>query len=132
MARGRFGEHLKRERELREVSLEELSKATRISNRFLQALENEEWEKLPGGVFGHGFVRSIARYLGLSEEALLGEYDSARAEKSLAIPPKPAAPIPSPPKWNPAAAALIGLLLLVACFFISTYACHHFYYYPTP
>jgi len=125
MARGRFGEHLKRERELREVSLEELSKATRISNRFLQALENEEWEKLPGGVFGHGFVRSIARYLGLSEEALLGEYDSARAEKSLPIPPKPAAPIPPPPKWIPAAAALIGLLLLVACFYIARYAWHH-------
>lgn len=126
MARGRFGEHLKRERELREVSLDELSKATRISNRFLQALENEEWEKLPGGVFGHGFVRSIARYLGLSEEALLGEYDSARAEKSLTAPPKPVEPIPSPPKWIPAAAAaLIGLLLLVACFYLARYAWHH-------
>src|SRR5207245_6686197 len=75
MAKGKFGERLKRERELREVSLDELSKATRISNRFLQALENEDWGKLPGGVFGHGFVRSIARYLGLAEEALLGEYD---------------------------------------------------------
>src|SRR5690348_2499599 len=82
MARGKFGEHLKRERELREVSLDELSKATRISNRFLQALENEDWGKLPGGVFGHGFVRSIARYLGLSEEALLGEYDLARADNA--------------------------------------------------
>ena len=89
MARGKFGEHLKRERELREVSLDELSKATRISNRFLQALENEDWGKLPGGVFGHGFVRSIARYLGLSEEALLGEYDLARAEKLPPTAPKP-------------------------------------------
>src|SRR6266403_2115993 len=51
MARGNFGERLKREREMREVSLEELTKATRISTRFLLALENEDWEKLPGGVF---------------------------------------------------------------------------------
>jgi len=81
MARGQFGERLKRERDLREVSMDELSKSTRISSRFLQALENEDWEKLPGGVFGHGFVRTIARYLGLDEEALISEYDSARAEK---------------------------------------------------
>src|SRR5256885_1146990 len=73
MAKGNFGERLKRERELREVSMEELTKATRISARFVQALENEDWAKLPGGVFGHGFVRTIARYLGLNEEALLGE-----------------------------------------------------------
>src|SRR5437879_5079754 len=100
MARGKFGERLKRERELREVSLDELSKATRISNRFLLALENEDWGKLPGGVFGHGFVRSIARYLGLSEEALLGEYDSARAENLPSTPPKPEQPIPSWEGWK--------------------------------
>ena len=70
MARGNFGERLKRERELREVTLEEITSATRIGPRFLEALENEEWEKLPGGVFNRGFVRSIARYLGLDEEAI--------------------------------------------------------------
>jgi cytoskeletal protein RodZ len=123
MARGKFGEHLKRERELREVSLDELSKATRISNRFLQALENEDWGKLPGGVFGHGFVRSIARYLGLSEEVLLGEYDLARAEKLPATAPKAEEPIPSPSKWIPAAMVLLGgLILLVLFFFGARYA----------
>jgi len=122
MARGKFGEHLKRERELREVTLDELSKATRISNRFLQALENEEWGKLPGGVFGHGFVRSIARYLGLSEEALLGEYDLARAEKLPATVSKPEQPIPSPAKWLPAAIVLGGLVLLILLFFGARYA----------
>src|SRR5207253_2352679 len=89
MARGKFGERLKRERELREVSLDELSKATRISNRFVEALENEDWAKLPGGVFGHGFVRTIARYLGLSEEALLGEYDLAAPNTRLRLSPNP-------------------------------------------
>ena len=80
MAKGTFGERLKRERELREVKFEEVASATRIAPRFLEALENEQWEKLPGGVFGRGFVRSIARYLGLSEENLLSEYDLARGE----------------------------------------------------
>jgi len=124
MARGKFGERLKRERELREVSLDELSKATRISNRFLQALENEDWAKLPGGVFGHGFVRSIARYLGLSEESLLGEYDLARAENLPPAPSKPVDPIPSPPKWVPVGALLGGLVFLVAVFSIAKYGWH--------
>ena len=71
MAKGTFGERLKRERELREVPLNEIATATRIAPKFLEALENEQWQKLPGGIFGRGFVRSIARYLGLSEEDLL-------------------------------------------------------------
>ena len=69
-----FGEHLKREREMRGVSLEEISVATRIAPRFLEALENEQWEQLPGGVFNRGFIRSVARYLGLDEDSLVAEY----------------------------------------------------------
>jgi cytoskeleton protein RodZ len=124
MARGDFGERLKRERELREVSMEELTKATRISTRFVEALENEDWAKLPGGVFGHGFVRTIARYLGLNEEALLGEYDSARAEHLPTPLLKPEERIPSPPKWLPAAAVLVVLLLFAGLFFAVRYAWH--------
>jgi len=126
MAKGNFGERLKRERELREVSMDELTKATRISARFVQALENEDWAKLPGGVFGHGFVRTIARYLGLNEEALLGEYDSARAEHSPPPSAKPEERIPAPPKWLPAAVVLMALLLFVGFFFTVRYVWHRF------
>ena len=70
MTKGSFGELLKRERELREVTLNEVTVATRIPPRFLEAFEREDWEKLPGGVFNRGFVRAIARYLGLDEENL--------------------------------------------------------------
>ena len=121
MARGNFGERLKREREMREVSLEELTKATRISTRFLLALENEDWEKLPGGVFGHGFVRTIARYLGLDEESLLGEYDMARGGQATAEPAKPEERIPSPPKWVPVAAVFVVFLIVIALFYAGRY-----------
>lgn len=77
MTKSTFGEHLKREREMRGVSLQEISAATRISTRFLDALENEQWERLPGGVFNRGFVRSVAHFLGLDEEALIAEYAEA-------------------------------------------------------
>ena len=126
MARGNFGERLKRERELREVSMDELTKATRISARFVQALENEDWEKLPGGVFGHGFVRTIARYLGLNEEALLSEYDLARADHLAAAPPKVEERIPSPPKWLPVAAVVILLLFVVGLLYAGRYGWHRF------
>jgi cytoskeleton protein RodZ len=126
MARGNFGERLKRERELREVSMDELTKATRISTRFVEALENEDWAKLPGGVFGHGFVRTIARYLGLNEEALLGEYDLARADHLAAAPPKVEERIPSPPKWLPVVAVLILLLFLVGLFYAGRYGWHRY------
>ena len=112
MAKGTFGERLRRERELREVSLEEVSTATRISSRFLQALENEDWSRLPGGIFGRGFVRTIARYVGLSEESLLADYDLARGENLNTPPPKPEERIPSPPKWIPIA-ILLGIILLL-------------------
>ncbi|MBI1750833.1 MAG: helix-turn-helix domain-containing protein [Acidobacteria bacterium] len=74
MTHGVFGERLKREREMRGVGLEEISAATRISTRFLAALENERWHELPGGVFNRGFIRAVARYLGLDEESLVAEY----------------------------------------------------------
>jgi len=122
MAKGNFGERLKREREMREVSLNELTKATRISERFLEALENEQWDRLPGGVFGRGFIRTIARYLGLDEESLLAEYDLARSDQAQPATPKPEERIPSPPKWMPFV-ALLGIAAIVAgLFYAGLYA----------
>jgi cytoskeleton protein RodZ len=69
-----FGDHLRREREMRGVTIEEVAAATRISARFLEAIENEQWDRLPGGAFNRGFIRSVARYLGLDEESMVAEY----------------------------------------------------------
>jgi cytoskeleton protein RodZ len=77
-----FGESLRREREMRGVSLEEISAATKISIRFLQAIENEELSKLPGGIFTRSFVRTYARYLGLDEERVLADCQLAGQPKA--------------------------------------------------
>ncbi|HEX2714692.1 MAG TPA: helix-turn-helix transcriptional regulator [Candidatus Acidoferrales bacterium] len=84
MAKGTFGENLKREREMRGVSLDEISAATRIGTRLLRALEDEQWDRLPGGVFNRGFVRAVGRFLGLDEENLLAEYTLATNDQSAA------------------------------------------------
>jgi cytoskeleton protein RodZ len=96
MTTGTFGESLKRERELRSVTLEEISAATRIATRFLKAIESEEWDQLPGGVFNRGFVRAVARYLGLDEENTVAEY-------TLAVGDRPSVPVwtGSPPVVTP-------------------------------
>jgi len=72
-----LGANLKRERELRGISLEEISKATKISARLLAALEAERFEVLPGGIFRKSFLKSYAKYLGMNEEQVLHEYTLA-------------------------------------------------------
>lgn len=117
MSKGTFGDCLKREREMREVSLEEICAATRIGTRFLEAMENEEWEKLPGGIFNRGFVRSVARYLGLDEETMLAEYDLARSHNSPPVVPQATESIPhSFPKWIPILFVLLLAALIAAGF----------------
>jgi cytoskeleton protein RodZ len=126
MTKGSFGELLKRERELREVTLNEVTVATRIPPRFLEAFEREDWEKLPGGVFNRGFVRAIARYLGLDEENLLSEYDLAYGEQRPAMAALAEDPIPSPPKWALAGVGVAILLLLVGVVWGSVYGWHRY------
>ncbi len=77
---GAFGERLRKEREQRNLSLEDISQATKISARSLRALEAEDFAKLPGGVFNRGFVRAYARQLGVDEESLITLYLDATGE----------------------------------------------------
>jgi cytoskeleton protein RodZ len=126
MAKGNFGEHLKRERDMREVTLAELTAGTRIGPRFLEAIENEEWEKLPGGSFTRGFVRSIAQYLGLDEEDLLSEYDLARGVQKTDAPAPYQNQLPSPPRWIPALALLALVLLAFGFYRGGSYAWQHY------
>src|ERR1017187_2758872 len=71
------GETLRRERLKRNLDLEEISQELKISTRFLQAIENDQYDKLPGGIFAKSFVRQYARLLGLDEEAIAGEVQQA-------------------------------------------------------
>jgi cytoskeletal protein RodZ len=72
-----FGENLRRERELRGVELRDIADATNISLRFLQALEQDRADILPGGIFPKAFVRQYATYLGLDADRLVTEYQYA-------------------------------------------------------
>jgi cytoskeletal protein RodZ len=69
-----FGEDLRRERELRQISLREISEATKISLRYLDALERNDFRHLPGGVFNKGFVRAYSQYIGVDPETMVNAY----------------------------------------------------------
>ena len=77
---GSFGERLRREREMRGVSLDDIAAATKIGTRLLRALEEEHFELLPGGIFNKGFVRAYAKYLGMNEEEAVADYLQAAGE----------------------------------------------------
>jgi cytoskeleton protein RodZ len=108
-----FGEHLRREREMRGVSLDEISAATRISTRFLEAIEKDQWDQLPGGVFNRGFIRSIARFLGLDEDSLVAEY-ALGTTSTANVHVSSSRPMEMPRNWRPAVAAVVIILLIVA------------------
>lgn len=77
---GSFGEKLKRERELRSVTLEEIADATKIGTRSLRALEQEQFAQLPGGIFNKGFVRAYANYLGIDAEQAVADFTAASGD----------------------------------------------------
>ena len=79
---GSFGERLRREREMRGVSLDDIADATKIGTRLLRALEEEHFELLPGGIFNKGFVRAYAKYLGLNDEEAVADYLEAAGENT--------------------------------------------------
>ena len=79
-----FGEELKRSRELKDVSREQLAAATKVSLRQIEALELGRFDLLPALVFSRGFVRAIAVFLGLDGEASVAEFSRLHRDWSTA------------------------------------------------
>jgi cytoskeleton protein RodZ len=75
-----FGEKLKQEREKRKITLEQISVSTKIGTRMLQALEEDKFNQLPGGIFNKGFVRAYSRFVGLDEDQTVAEYLQASGD----------------------------------------------------
>jgi cytoskeleton protein RodZ len=65
---------LREARNRRKVELSEVEASTRIRLRYLRAIEDEEWDVLPGGVYTRGFIRTYAGFLGLDGERLAEDY----------------------------------------------------------
>jgi len=80
-----LGQDLKRERELRGISLKEISSSTKISLRFLQALEEDRLDMLPGNFFIKAILKNYAKFIGLEEDYVLNKYYEASLEQEQSL-----------------------------------------------
>ncbi len=76
-----LGEKLRNARESRGISIREIADQTRISARYLEAIEEDSYKSLPGGVFNKGFVKSYAKYVGIDEKEALEDYTRLMANQ---------------------------------------------------
>jgi len=74
-----IGDKLKRARIRRKISVAEVEEGTRIRAKFILALESDSWDQIPSEVYGRGYLEAYAEYLKLPVEALMKQYDRARA-----------------------------------------------------
>jgi len=93
------GEFLRRERELRHMSLDEVAERTKISRRYLEAIEDERYDRLPGEPFVRGFIRSYAQSIGLDPDDTLLIYNRSRLVHDMA-PAQTERPSPVRHAWN--------------------------------
>jgi len=109
-----IGRYLRRERELRQVSLEELAQTTRIPLKMLQHIEDDDFAKLPGEIFARGFLKCYARALGIPPDEVLAVYGQQNRGVTVATP----APIMAiqPPERGRRFGIAIALVILLILF----------------
>ena len=109
-----LGETLQRARLARGVTLQEAERTTRISHRYLEALENENFGLLPAPVYARGFLRTYARYLGLEPGDLLPLFPVGYLDVPLLEPmPRVTTPRTWPGSGLLAAGVVAALLIVV-------------------
>ena len=72
-----IGEKLRKAREAKGLSISDIEKTTKIQSRYLEAIENNEFDKLPGDFYVRAFIRQYAQIVGLDGKELLNEYSEA-------------------------------------------------------
>jgi cytoskeletal protein RodZ len=114
-----FGQNLRQAREARKITLQEIADTTKIGTRALQALEDERFDLLPGGIFNKGFVRAYARSVGLDEEKTIAAYLEAakvapsETDMDVLASQVTAARAEKREPWSPNAATLAGVVAIL-------------------
>jgi cytoskeleton protein RodZ len=108
-----IGELLRETRQQYGTSIEQVGATLRIRPAFLQAIEDDRHDRLPGPVYALGFVRTYADYLGLDGEAIAQRFKSEAA--GLETKPDLSFPMPLPERSMPGGALLLVALIVAAC-----------------
>jgi cytoskeletal protein RodZ len=105
-----FGKYLSQQRELRGLSLEEVSRVTKLSPSLISALEEGQFERLPPRVFVLNYIRAYATVIGLAPDEAVLRYEEV--DKAT---PEPAPAVLERERRRRAWMALSVLLLVVLC-----------------
>src|SRR5712664_2994270 len=95
------GAYLRDLRERQGISLEELSRSTRVLHHYLEALESDDLASLPAPVFAKGFIRAYCQALGVSADEAIALYDQRAGHVRERVTVAPAPPPPPPPSLLP-------------------------------
>ncbi len=128
-----IGETLRRERQRLNLDLEQVARETKINRRLLEAIEAEDFDRLPGGVFTRSFVRQYARVLGLDEDEIAAELQrniqpqEAEQEGPTRLPAETAIELPRVPEFAsakprsgsslPALAGVVAVMLICSAIY---------------
>jgi len=108
------GQYLKRHREARRMSLEEVARATRVPIASMERIEAGQFDELPGEVFVRGFLKSYARAVDIPCDEVLARYTASRRMAWVTPLPLSAPPKPAPSGRFGVAIAFVLLLFLFA------------------
>ena len=90
-----IGEQLRKAREAKGLSISDIEKATKIQSRYLEAIENNDFDKLPGDFYVRAFIRQYAQIVGLDGKELLSQYQGEVANEVTSEVSQPAASSPA-------------------------------------
>src|SRR5262245_28238438 len=112
-----FGSTFKARREAKGLSLEQIATETRINTRFLQAIENDDFQVLPGGIFSRGFVRAYAEVLGMDPDKAVSDFERVSNYHEPVVLEGLRVSTPQPSKRNlmlyPIAAGVLVLVIVI-------------------
>ena len=115
-----FGASFKRARESKGISIDQIAAETRISTRFLRAIENEDFQLLPGGIFNRGFIRAYAEKVGLDPNQAVADYEQLGEIRETSETPATAIASRASSNYRLYPLAIGGLVLLIIIFYVVT------------
>lgn len=104
------GQYLRRHREAKRMSIEEVSRATRVPAASVEKMEADQFDELPGEVFVRGFLKSYASAVGLEPDEVLARYTASR--RVAWVTPLPLASASKPARSGRFGVAIAFVLLL--------------------
>src|SRR5512145_1365665 len=105
------GQFLRRQREERQMSVEEVARSTRVPMQSIERIESDRFDELPGEVFVRGFLVAYARAVSLSPEEVLARYTASR--RVAWVTPLPLSSPTKPARGRRYGVAIAFVLLLI-------------------